>query len=92
MKIDSTTSLIPTKQADQAKAKSAEKATSQSATPSFIAHLSSAATADTSRDIDAVRVSELQEAIKGGKLEVNAEKIADSLIESVKDLLMSEVA
>ncbi|MBQ0712647.1 MAG: flagellar biosynthesis anti-sigma factor FlgM [Porticoccus sp.] len=92
MKINSTTSHIQTQQADQAKAKSAEKATSQSATPSFVAHLSSAATADTSRDIDAARVSELQAAIKDGKLEVNAEKIADSLIESVKDLLTSEAA
>jgi negative regulator of flagellin synthesis FlgM len=92
LKIDSTSSLIRTQQADQAKAKNAEKATSQSATPSFVAHLSSAATADASHDIDAARVSELQAAIKDGKLDINPEKIADSLIESVKDLLTSEAA
>lgn len=92
MKIDSTTSPIPAQQTGQAKAKNTEKAASQSASPSFVSHLNSAATADTSRDIDAVRVSELQTAIKDGKLEVNAEKIADSLIDSVKDLLTSEAA
>lgn len=49
-------------------------------------HLSAAAT-DDSQDIDGARVEEIREAIRDGRLEVRAERIADGLIDSVRDLL-----
>lgn len=50
--------------------------------PSATTHLSQQAT-DTSRDIDTARVEEIREAIREGRLEIRAERIADSLIESL---------
>lgn len=43
--------------------------------------------ADSSQDIDTVRVEELRQAIAEGRLEIRAEKIADGLIESLHELL-----
>jgi len=54
--------------------------------PSATTHLSQAAT-DVSQDIDTARVEELRDAIREGRLDVRADRIADGLIESVKDLL-----
>jgi negative regulator of flagellin synthesis FlgM len=50
--------------------------------PSAATHLSHKA-ADASRDIDMVRVEEIREAIREGRLEIRAERVADSLIESL---------
>ncbi|MCE8025818.1 MULTISPECIES: flagellar biosynthesis anti-sigma factor FlgM [Halomonadaceae] len=50
--------------------------------PSAATHLSQKAT-DASRDIDKARVEEIREAIREGRLEIRAERIADSLIESL---------
>ncbi|MGQ4880167.1 flagellar biosynthesis anti-sigma factor FlgM [Billgrantia sp. LNSP4103-1] len=50
--------------------------------PSAATHLSQKAT-DASRDIDTARVEEIREAIRDGRLEIRADRIADSLIESL---------
>lgn len=44
-------------------------------------------TADSSRDIDLARVQEIRQAIAGGQLEIRVDKIADGLIDSVRELL-----
>lgn len=50
--------------------------------PSAATHLSQKAS-DASRDVDTARVEEIREAIRDGRLEIRAERIADSLIESL---------
>ncbi|WP_116474243.1 flagellar biosynthesis anti-sigma factor FlgM [Zobellella maritima] len=54
--------------------------------PAVVTHLSPAIQ-DTSRDIDMTRVNELRQAISEGRLEIRADKIADGLLNSVRDLL-----
>lgn len=54
-----------------------------------VTHLSQAAT-DSSQDIDTVRVEEIRDAIREGKLDIRAERIADGLVASVQDLLNQE--
>jgi len=68
------------------KAQGADRAHQQDAGPSTTTHLSQAAP-DASQDIDTLRVEELREAIREGRLDVRAERIADGLIASVQDLL-----
>lgn len=41
---------------------------------------------------DAEKVDAIKSAIAGGKFNVNSEKVADGLIETVKDLLTSRIA
>lgn len=92
MKIDNTTSLSPLQQTDKGKAGSRPQqadATKANATPGTVTHLSHAAL-DGSQDIDTLRVEELQAAIREGRLEINADKIADKLIASVQDLLANK--
>ncbi|AMX03193.1 flagellar biosynthesis anti-sigma factor FlgM [Microbulbifer thermotolerans] len=45
------------------------------------------ASADNSQDIDTVRVEELRQAIAEGRLEIRADKIADGLIQSLRELV-----
>lgn len=45
------------------------------------------AIADSSGDIDQARVDEIRQAISEGKLSMNADRIADGLIDSVRALL-----
>lgn len=71
------------------KAEGVARAHRQDAGPSATTHLSQGAT-DTRQDIDTVRVEELREAIREGRLDVRAERIADGLITSVQDLLSTE--
>lgn len=61
----------------------------QDAGPATMNHLSQAAS-DTRQDIDTVRVEALRDAIREGRLDIRAERIADSLIASVQDLLGGE--
>lgn len=56
--------------------------------PAAMTHLSNAAS-DSRQDIDSLRVEELREAIREGRLDIRAERIADGLVSSVKDLLDS---
>lgn len=74
---------------DTRKIQGSDRAHQQDDGPSATTHLSQAAT-DTSQDIDTVRVEELREAIREGRLDIRADRIADGLIASVKDLLDSK--
>ncbi|UYG02113.1 flagellar biosynthesis anti-sigma factor FlgM [Halomonas sp. LR3S48] len=62
--------------------KGASPAGQQEPGPSAATHLSQKA-ADTSRDVDMARVEEIREAIRDGRLEIRADRIADALIESL---------
>ncbi|WP_445005311.1 flagellar biosynthesis anti-sigma factor FlgM [Halomonas mongoliensis] len=91
MKIDNHNPLIRTGQAsprdDIPKAKGTGQQTAASdAGPSARTHLSHDA-ANTSQDIDTARVEAIREAIREGRLDIHADRIADGLIESVKELL-----
>lgn len=65
-------------------------ATESTATSSAVAAHLNRATSDTSADINAARVAEITEAIRDGRLQINAEQIADKLIASAQDLLQDE--
>lgn len=64
-----------------------EQAASAGETPSSVTHLSSANRKSDSQDIDPARVAELREAIREGRFAINAERIADGLIDSVREQL-----
>ncbi|HEX5678741.1 MAG TPA: flagellar biosynthesis anti-sigma factor FlgM [Alcanivorax sp.] len=51
-----------------------------------VTHLRQPST-DSGQDIDTARVDEIRQAISEGRLEIRADKIADGLIASVRDLL-----
>lgn len=59
----------------------------QAESPSSVTHLSAAGSRSASQDIDPARVAELREAIREGRFAINAERIADGLIESVREQL-----
>ena len=42
--------------------------------------------------VDSAKVEEIKQAISEGRFKVNAEKVADSLIESVRQMLGSQVS
>ncbi|GAA0562578.1 flagellar biosynthesis anti-sigma factor FlgM [Halomonas salifodinae] len=88
MKIDSS---HPPQRPTQVETQRQEKAASQGAagqsqgSPAAVAHLSQKAQ-DASQDIDSLRVNEIRQAISEGRLEIRAERIADGLIDSLKEL------
>ncbi|SDK91335.1 anti-sigma-28 factor, FlgM family [Modicisalibacter muralis] len=88
MKIDSSHPLHRATQGEVNKAAQPAKGESvtQSTNPAAITHLSDSAR-DDSQDIDAARVAEIRQAISEGRLDIRAERIADGLIDSVRDLL-----
>ncbi|WP_302139222.1 flagellar biosynthesis anti-sigma factor FlgM [Halomonas alkalicola] len=91
MKIDNHNPLIRTGQTpgrDEAqKVKGAiQQPATHDAEPAARTHLSHGA-ADASQDIDTARVAEIREAIREGRLEIHAERIADGLIANVRELL-----
>ncbi|WP_110656010.1 flagellar biosynthesis anti-sigma factor FlgM [Salinicola halimionae] len=49
--------------------------------------LSQISTGDDSSDIDTARVNEIRQAISEGRLELDTGKIADGLVQSVRDML-----
>ncbi|RCV90950.1 flagellar biosynthesis anti-sigma factor FlgM [Billgrantia montanilacus] len=63
--------------------KGPSQSSQQDAGPGATTHLRQNA-ADTSRDIDIARVDEIREAIREGRLEIHADRIADGLIESLQ--------
>jgi len=63
------------------------QASSSEQAPSTVTHLSAAGSRNGSEDIDLARVAELRQAIKEGRLEISAERIADGLIASVREQL-----
>lgn len=70
-------------------AKGAERTSQSDAGPAAQTHLRQAAT-DTSHDIDAARVDEIREAIRDGRLEIRADRIADALIETLQQTTGNE--
>ena len=57
---------------------------STSGAPKNVSHLHQPA-ADSSQDIDTLRVEELREAIASGKFEIRADRIAEGLITSLRE-------
>ena len=88
MKIDNVSPLTPPNTVSQGKGgeKVSAEAPKQGAAAGEVAHLRQPA-ADSGQDIDTARVDEIRQAISEGRLEIRADKIADGLIASVRDLL-----
>ncbi|MFC3392386.1 flagellar biosynthesis anti-sigma factor FlgM [Aidingimonas halophila] len=89
MKIDSTQPLTrPDQQqgSDKAQKSHGKGETADVSSPAAVTHLGQHS-GDTSQDIDSARVEEIRQAISEGRLEIRADKIADGLIESVRDIL-----
>lgn len=87
MKIDSSHPLQrPTQTDSKATQPVKQGAESQAGSPASVAHLSNKSQ-DTAQDIDTARVAEIRQAISEGHLEIDSERIADGLIDSVRDLL-----
>ncbi|WP_417331070.1 flagellar biosynthesis anti-sigma factor FlgM [Halomonas cupida] len=94
MKIDSQTPLTRPSPADATReARAVEGGASvdnTAASPSSMTHLSSGIN-DSRQDVDMQRVAEIRDAIREGRLEINPERIADGLIESVRDMLGQDI-
>ena len=87
MKVDNSHPLQRPTQTDSKPAQPAKQGVeSQAASPATIAHLSNTSQ-DTTQDIDTARVAEIRQAISEGRLEIDSGRIADGLIDSVRDLL-----
>ena len=87
MKIQNITQLTPAstprEQPSSAPVESVQRATTSGA-PKNVSQLHQPV-ADSSQDIDTLRVEELREAIASGKFEVRAERIAEGLIASLRE-------
>ena len=89
MKIDSHHPLFPVSQPAQdstPKVQGPTRGDSGKADPAVLTHFHREA-AETDQDIDVANVAAIREAIRDGKLDIRPERIADSLIASVQDLL-----
>ncbi|MBR9772716.1 flagellar biosynthesis anti-sigma factor FlgM [Halomonas sp. MMSF_3323] len=73
-------------QSDKLQQSETQKAAGAGVEAGAQAHLSRPA-ADTSQDIDSARVEQIRDAIREGRLEIHPERIADGLIDSVRDML-----
>jgi negative regulator of flagellin synthesis FlgM len=87
MKIDSTTpsaaSLAKTRQQRPAGPGPAAGATGESGEPCSLSH--SQASEQTGAPVDSQRVAEIRQSIIDGKLQINAERIADRLIQGARE-------
>lgn len=93
MKIDKTPPLPRTNAGETSRAPvRTDSSNAGAATPSaeVITHITTATT-DASQDIDSARIEEIKAAIREGRLNIDAEKIADKLIVSVQDLLSNDL-
>lgn len=89
MKIDTHHPLLPVGQPQQepsGKVQGPARGESGQADPAVLTHLHRQA-AETEQDIDTATVEAIREAIREGRLEIRADRIADSLIASVQGLL-----
>lgn len=88
MKIDNAQSLNPISQGETGKKPSSSQAetVTRATTSASVTHLSDSVR-DASKDVDAARVAEIRQAISEGRLDIRSERIADGLIDSVRDLL-----
>ena len=90
MKIDSSPSSIrssATEGKDRAASAKSSQSLAGSQSPSTITHLSGASDSNTASDINPARVAELSQAIREGRLQIDAGRIADGLIASVREQL-----
>ncbi len=88
MKINNNPPLTPLQNTEQGKGTSVREnatANSPAAPQGSVTHLSQKLN-DTTHDIDTAKIDEIRQAIADGKLEINPEKIADRLIESLRDI------
>ena len=81
------TSTSPREEPQQAKG--AERTPQSDAGPAAQTHLRQAAV-DTTHDIDTARVEEIRAAIREGRLEIRADRIADALIDSLQQTTGNE--
>lgn len=58
--------------------------------PSSVTHLSAAGSRNAAQDIDPARVAELREAIREGRFAIDTGRIADALIDSVREQLAQD--
>ena len=87
MKIDNLNPLLrntPAQQRDDAQKVSEAKQPETSNTSREATQLSQSSI-DSSQDIDMAKVQEIRDAIREGRLEVRADRIADGLIANLKD-------
>lgn len=88
MKIDQTQPLTrPTQSEASDSRKGAAPLGSPSAQTGSTTTLSQFSASDESGDIDTARVNEIRQAIAEGRLDLDTGKIADGLVQSVRDLL-----
>lgn len=93
MKIDSSPLLsrtAPTEGKDapaRARRSDAPTQAETTASPAAVTTLGQASEAASSQDIDLARVAEIRQAISEGRLEIRADRIADGLIRSVREML-----
>lgn len=88
MKIDNLNPLFrsnPAQQRDDAQKVGGSKPSETGNTTREATQLSQSSI-DSSQDIDMAKVEEIREAIREGRLEVRADRIADGLIANLKDL------
>lgn len=98
MKINDTlpsTQTLPTAPAGAANARSADKAAPTPSTTDNVKlspqgqALAASATAGSSAVFDSKKVERIKSAIADGQFKVNSDKVADGLLDTVKDLLHS---
>ncbi|WP_353978889.1 flagellar biosynthesis anti-sigma factor FlgM [Salinicola endophyticus] len=88
MKIDQTNSLTRLTQSDALDQKRNIKNTEGAAAPAGSkTTLSQIDTQNANGDIDTARVTEIRQAIADGTLQLDTSKIADGLLQSVRDML-----
>lgn len=61
------------------------QAKTQTELSSTVSHVNAAASRNASQDVDSARVGKIRQAILEGRLQINAERIADGLIASVRE-------
>ncbi|OLO05591.1 MULTISPECIES: flagellar biosynthesis anti-sigma factor FlgM [Salinicola] len=88
MKIDQTQPLTRSTQNEPVEQrKGAESLEDTKASAGSTTTLSQIPKGDASEDIDTARVNEIRQAISEGRLELDTGKIADGLVQSVRDML-----
>lgn len=87
MKINKVTSPGITPRPEQSKNQVKDSGTTN-VSPSAQSHLSHRLQ-DASQDVDVAKVAEIKAAIKEGRLEIDSSKIAEKLLDSVRDMLKS---
>lgn len=88
MKIDKVTSLGLTQRPEQTKTQVKDRGDA-GVVPSAQSHLSHRLQ-DASQDVDLAKVAEIKAAIKEGRLEIDSSKIAEKLLDSVRDMLKGD--